>query len=128
MLTNKAPNGYYRGAGKPEASILMERMIDLLADKLNMDIADIRLKNALEKPFTSPLGLEIRYPTKPFLQDALKYFNYNELSKKEHVGISFFILDEDTAPGESARIIVKDGKIHTYLGGNVSGQGHEMFV
>ena len=70
----------------------------------------------------------MRYPTKPFLEDALKYFNYRELSKKEHVGISLFILDEDTAPGESARIIVKDGKVHTYLGGNVSGQGHEMFV
>ncbi|ARD84563.1 xanthine dehydrogenase family protein molybdopterin-binding subunit [Ferroplasma acidiphilum] len=128
MLTNKAPNGYYRGAGKPEASILMERMMDLLADKLNMDIADVRLKNALEKPFKSPLGLDVNYPTKPFLEDALKYFNYRELSKKEHVGISLFILDEDTAPGESARIIVKDGKVHTYMGGNVSGQGHEMFV
>ncbi len=128
MLTNKAPNGYYRGAGKPEASIIMERMIDLLADKLNMDIADIRLKNALEKPFTSPLGLIVRYPTKPFLEDALKYFNYYELSKKENVGISFFILDEDTAPGESAKIIVKDGKVHVFLGGNVSGQGHEKFV
>ena len=128
VITNKAPNGYYRGAGKPEASILMERMMDLLADKLNMDIADIRLKNALEKPFKSPLGLEMRYPTKPFLEDALRYFNYRDLSKKEHVGISLFILDEDTAPGESARIIVKDGKVHTYLGGNVSGQGHEMFV
>jgi carbon-monoxide dehydrogenase large subunit len=128
MITNKAPNGYYRGAGKPEASILMERMMDLLADKLNMDIADIRLKNALEKPFKSPLGLEMRYPTKPFLEEALKYFNYKELAKKEHVGISLFILDEDTAPGESARIIVKDGKVKTYLGGNVSGQGHELFV
>jgi carbon-monoxide dehydrogenase large subunit len=128
VLTNKAPNGYYRGAGKPEASILMERMMDLLADKLNMDIADIRLKNALEKPFKSPLGFDVNYPTKPFLEDALKYFNYRELAKKEHVGISLFILDEDTAPGESARIIIKDGKVHTYLGGNVSGQGHEMLA
>ncbi len=128
MITNKALNGYYRGAGKPEASIFMERMMDLMADKLNMDIADIRLKNALEKPFKSPLGWDINYPTKPFLEEALKYFNYRELAKKEHVGISLFILDEDTAPGESARIIVKDGKVHTYLGGNVSGQGHELFV
>ncbi|MEM0139926.1 MAG: xanthine dehydrogenase family protein molybdopterin-binding subunit [Ferroplasma sp.] len=128
MLTNKAPNGYYRGAGKPEASIFMERMMDLLADKLNMDIADIRLKNALEAPFKSPLGFDIRYPTKPFLEEALNYFNYKEMSKKEHVGISFFILDEDTAPGESARISIRDGKVHVTMGGNVSGQGHELFV
>ena len=128
VLTDKALNGYYRGAGKPEASIIMERMIDLLADKLKMDIADIRLENATEKPFKSPLGLDMNYPTKPFLEAALKYFDYYKLSKKENLGISLGVLDEDTAPGESCRIIVKNGKVKVYLGGDVSGQGHELFV
>ncbi len=128
VLTNKALNGYYRGAGKPEASRIMERMIDLLADKLKMDIADIRIKNATEKPFKSPLGFDINYPTKPLLEAALKHFDYYNLSKKEKLGISLFILDEDTAPGESCRITVKDGKVKVYFGGDVSGQGHELFV
>ncbi|WP_287954660.1 xanthine dehydrogenase family protein molybdopterin-binding subunit [Acidiplasma sp.] len=128
VLTNKSLNGYYRGAGKPEASIIMERMIDLLADRLNMDIADIRLKNATEKPFKSPLGLDMNYPTKQFLEAALKHFDYYNLSKKEKLGISLFILDEDTAPGESCRIHVKDGRVHVYFGGDVSGQGHELFT
>ncbi len=128
VLTDKALNGYYRGAGKPEASIIMERMMDLLADKLKIDIADIRLKNAIEKPFKSPLGLDMNYPTKPFLEAALKHFDYHNRSKKEKLGISLFILDEDTAPGEACRIIVKGGKVKAYFGGDVSGQGHELFV
>ncbi len=76
VLTNKSLNGWYRGAGKPEAGIVMERMIDLLADKLNMDMAEIRLKNAIDAPFKSPLGLEFKTPAKSLLEDALKYFDY----------------------------------------------------
>lgn len=128
LITNKAPMGPYRGAGRPEAAFLMERMIDLLADKLKMDIADVRLINASDKPFKSPLGLEIKEATKPFLENALKDLNYKEISKKEKTGIAFFVLIPASRPGESARIIVNNGKVKVYLGGNVHGQGHEIFV
>ncbi len=128
LVTNKAPMGPYRGAGRPEAAFFMERMIDLLADKLKMDIADVRLINASEKPFKSPLGLEIKEATRPFLENALKEVNYREVSKKEKAGIAFFVLIPASRPGESARVIINHGKIKVYLGGNVHGQGHEIFV
>ena len=128
VLTNKSLNGWYRGAGKPEAGIVMERMIDLLADKLNMDMAEIRLKNAIDAPFKSPLGLEFKTPAKSLLEDALKYFDYEKKAKEKNVGIALFMLDQDAAPGETCRLIVKGGIIHVYFGGDVHGQGHELFA
>ena len=72
MLTNKAPMGPYRGAGRPEATFFMERMMDLLADRLQMDISEVRLVNASTEPFTSPTGLTVKEATRPFLEKALK--------------------------------------------------------
>ncbi len=128
LITNKAPMGPYRGAGRPEAAFFMERMMDLLADKLKMYIADVRLINTSDRPFKSPLGLEIREATRPFLENALNELNYRDISKKEKTGIAFFVLIPASRPGESARIIVNNGRVKVYLGGNVHGQGHEIFV
>ncbi|MEM0139608.1 MAG: xanthine dehydrogenase family protein molybdopterin-binding subunit [Ferroplasma sp.] len=128
MLTDKAPMGPYRGAGRPEAAFFMERMMDLLADKLKMDIADVRLANASDSPFTSPTGLSVVEATRPFLENALRETNYREIAKKEKTGIAFFVLIPASRPGESARITIKKGKINVQLGGNVHGQGHELFV
>ena len=47
MLTNNTTVGAYRGAGRPEATQLIERVIDVAADKLDIDPAEIRRKNFL---------------------------------------------------------------------------------
>ncbi len=44
-FTNTTPTSAYRGAGRPEAAYLIERMVDLLADRLHMDPVEIRRKN-----------------------------------------------------------------------------------
>lgn len=75
--------GPYRGAGRPEASFIMERMIDLLADRIGKDPADVRLINASDVPFTSPTGLQVMDASRPFLEKALKTMNYYEISKNE---------------------------------------------
>ena len=128
VLTNKAPMGPYRGAGRPEAAFFMERMMDLLADRLQMDISEVRLANASTEPFTSPTGLTITEPTRPFLEKALEAVNYRKVSREEKTGLAFFVLIPASRPGESARIDVSDGKVVAQLGGNVHGQGHELFV
>jgi carbon-monoxide dehydrogenase large subunit len=128
MLTNKAPMGPYRGAGRPEAAFFMERMMDLLADRLQMDISEVRLVNASAGPFTSPTGLTVAEATRPFLEKALKEVNYSKISREEKTGIAFFVLIPASGPGESARIDVSNGKVKAQLGGNVHGQGHELFV
>ncbi len=126
VLTNKAPYGPYRGAGRPEAAFFMERMVDMLADELKMDDAEIRLLNASEKPFTSPFGMHID-ASKPFMQKALKALGYESM-RKRNAGIGFFVLVPGAAPGEGVRLEVKDGKMHVWLGSNQHGQGHDFFI
>ncbi|EQB64484.1 MAG: hypothetical protein AMDU3_IPLC00004G0062 [Thermoplasmatales archaeon I-plasma] len=128
VLTNKVPQGPYRGAGRPEASFFIERMVDLLADELKMDPVDVRLANMSDKAFTSPLGMKIE-PAKPFFESAVRELEYRrEVKLTNGVGLSFFVLVPAVYPGESARIIVKDGMVKVWLGGNSHGQGHENFA
>jgi carbon-monoxide dehydrogenase large subunit len=45
VFTNRAPTGIYRGAGRPEATLTIERVIDRLADELEIDPVDVRRRN-----------------------------------------------------------------------------------
>jgi carbon-monoxide dehydrogenase large subunit len=59
-FTNCTPTDAYRGAGRPEATHVIERMIDILADELGMDAVEIRMKNFVqpnEFPYATPTGL-----------------------------------------------------------------------
>ncbi|MGC8558843.1 MAG: xanthine dehydrogenase family protein molybdopterin-binding subunit [Nitrososphaeria archaeon] len=126
VYTNKAPLGPYRGAGRPEAAFFTERMIDLLADKLQMDPAEIRLKNASENTFKSPLGLVVN-SSKQFLERGLKETGYWKMANTGK-GISFFILIPAVQGGESARISIHNGRVSVWLGGNAHWQRHELFT
>src|SRR6478672_2987130 len=58
-LTNTTPVGAFRGAGRPEAAAMLERIIDLAADELGIDAAEIRRRNLLGDdvfPYTTPSG------------------------------------------------------------------------
>jgi carbon-monoxide dehydrogenase large subunit len=127
VYTNKVPMGPYRGAGRPEAAFFMERMMDMLADELKMDPVDVRLVNTSTQPFRSPLGLEID-ASKPFLESAVEGLRYRQRSESGKVGFSLFVLVSAARPGESARIMVKDGRVRVWLGGNSHGQAHEVLV
>ena len=59
VLTNTAPVGAYRGAGRPEATALIERALDLLAAELKLDPADVRRRNLVPKdafPYSTETG------------------------------------------------------------------------
>ncbi|MEM9562419.1 MAG: xanthine dehydrogenase family protein molybdopterin-binding subunit [Actinomycetota bacterium] len=59
VVTNTAPVGAYRGAGRPEATHAIERMIDLFATEIGMDPAEVRRRNFLAPeafPLTTPTG------------------------------------------------------------------------
>ena len=60
VFTNTTPTDAYRGAGRPEATYLIERVRDLIARETGVDPVEVRRKNfvaAAEQPFTSVLGL-----------------------------------------------------------------------
>ncbi len=127
VYTNKVPLGPYRGAGRPEAAMFIERMMDLLADELKMDPVEVRLRNAKAEPFVSPLGLKID-PFKPFLESAIKELGYHSKRDEESVGFSCFVLIPAAQPGESARITIRQGRVKVWMGGSSHGQGHDVFA
>jgi aerobic carbon-monoxide dehydrogenase large subunit len=60
VFTNTTPTDAYRGAGRPEATYVIERTMDALADELRMDRLELRRKNFIsEFPFTLASGLTI---------------------------------------------------------------------
>ena len=61
VFTNKTPTDAYRGAGRPEATYVIERIMDELANELGMEPLDLRRKNWIERdefPYTTVAGLE----------------------------------------------------------------------
>ena len=126
VYTNKVVQGPYRGAGRPEAHFFIERMIDMLADKLKMDPVEVRLINTVDKDFKSPLGMDVP-PAKSFLEDAINKLGYRKLLK-DKPGFAFFVLVPAFQPGETARIKIENGEVKVWLGGDAHGQRHDLFV
>ncbi len=155
VFTNTSLVDAYRGAGRPEATFITERMMDLLALELGMDPADVRRKNFIAPdafPYSPPgLGL-IPYDSgnyEPALDLALETVNYKQLRQdqaegRKHgrllgVGLSSYIEMCGLAPSawmqsqgwgaplnESSQIrIVATGKIIAVTGSSSHGQGHE---
>ena len=63
VVTNTTPMGAYRGAGRPEAAALVERILDMAADELGMDPVVLRRRNLLpndEFPYTTVTGRHLR--------------------------------------------------------------------
>lgn len=121
VYTNKVPQGPYRGAGRPEAAFLHERMMDMLADELKLDPVEVRLRNASAEPLVSPLGMKIE-AFEPFLRSAVAELGYARRTVESPVGFSTFVLMSAAQPGESARVAIREGRVLVWLGGSDSGQ------
>ncbi|HZX96033.1 MAG TPA: xanthine dehydrogenase family protein molybdopterin-binding subunit, partial [Myxococcales bacterium] len=76
VFTHTVPIDAYRGAGRPEATFLLERIVDLAADELGMDPAELRRRNFIAKdayPYQTPVALQY---------DSGDYFTTLELALK----------------------------------------------
>lgn len=87
VFTNKMATDAYRGAGRPEATYLVERIVDMAAAELKMDPAEIRSRNFLkssEFPYTTPSGLIYDSGNyKPCMNKALNLINYKGLRNQQ---------------------------------------------
>src|SRR5581483_4359047 len=89
-FTNTVPTDAYRGAGRPEATYLLERMVDLVAHELKLDPAEVRRKNLVPAdkfPYTSAEGL--LYDSGNYqgtLDKALALVGYEELRRQQAQG------------------------------------------
>jgi carbon-monoxide dehydrogenase large subunit len=139
VLTNKTPLGAYRGAGRPEATALIERAIDMVAAELGLDPAEVRRRNFIrEFPHTTVAGAT--YDSGAYeaaLDEALRVSGYGSLREEQAdrrrrkdrsllgIGIGSYV--EVTGWGsEYARLSVgDDGSIVVITGSSPQGQGHE---
>jgi carbon-monoxide dehydrogenase large subunit len=144
VYTNKVPFDAYRGAGRPEATYLIERVIDRVSSELGIDPTEVRIKNFLKRKdpsFKSITGYTYEigeYETS--LRKALNLVNYNnwrreqrdERSKKDGrllgAGICTYLEISSWGPGfpQTASITVtQTGKVKIISGTSPHGQGHE---
>src|SRR4029079_18841743 len=89
VTTNTTPIGAYRGAGRPEATALLERALDMLAVELGMDPVEIRRRNLIPPdafPYETPT--EAVYDTGAYelaLDKALGIAGYEDLREEQRI-------------------------------------------
>ena len=144
LITNKTPVGTFRGPGRFEANFCRERMLDLMADDLGMDPAELRRRN-LMTPEELPYRIGELVPGDPdatfdkgnypaALERLLDECSYTERSagtantdgRARALGIACFIESSAAGPPESAGITVSaGGGVEVRTGASSVGQGTE---
>ena len=141
--TNKAPTTAFRGAGRPQATCILERVMDVAAAETGIDPVDLRLRNLLQPedfPFSTPTGAT--YDTGDYARTLLKateLADYDALRREQadrrergdtkllgigvccYVEITAGFGSEDYASVE----VGEDGKVLLKAGTSSHGQGHE---
>jgi aerobic carbon-monoxide dehydrogenase large subunit len=142
-VTNTTPTGAYRGAGRPEATALLERAMDMLAVELGMDPAELRRRNFIppeDFPVTTAGGAS--YDSGEYLRAldrAVELAGYQELRAEQRrrreagerrvlgIGLSSYV--EITAVGSPTEFgsveATADGTFVVLAGTHSHGQGHE---
>lgn len=141
-VTNKAPTGPYRGAGRPEAAIAIERAVDAFAVEIGMRPEDVRRRNYIassQLPFTTVTGaiydsgdyaaaLELAIETVGLEQwRAEQERRRSEGSNPIGIGIGSFIERAGGAVGsaEYGKVeLLPDGTVVVRTGSTAAGQGH----
>ena len=138
VFTNTLPIDAYRGAGKPEANYLIERLVDHAARRLGVDPIALRQRNLISRfPYRSGLGVTIdcgRFAANigemvQRIRDdgfAERRQAAAERGRLRGLGIACFLETSRGTPGERAEIRFKaDGRVALVLGTQSNGQGHE---
>jgi carbon-monoxide dehydrogenase large subunit len=153
VFTNTVPVDAYRGAGRPEATFLLERIVDLAADELGVDPAELRRKNFIPTdayPYQTPVALQYDsgdyFSTLDLATKAADYAGFEARrreatarGKLRGIGIATYIEACGIAPSavvgslgaraglfEAAAVRVHPtGSVTILTGSHSHGQGHE---
>ena len=140
VYTNTAQTDPYRGAGRPEASFQVERVIEKAARELGFDRIELRRKNLLQPeqlPHTSPTGLSIDSGNFPELfRQVLEMSDYDNFparaeeararGKRRGYAIAPYLECSGGGPQEAAVVTFEDdGTITLAVGTSSTGMGHE---
>lgn len=141
-LTNKNKIGAYRGAGRPEATMILEQLVDAAALKLGMDRFELRRINAIRRdqyPYTTPVGVVLDCGDHPgLIDDAANFSGWTTFAQRRAeaaqrgkvrgIGCSSYL---ESSGGmypvrDQARIrFTRSGKAVVESSAGPSGQGHE---
>ena len=139
-VTNTPPTTPYRSAGRPEAVFIIERLVDLAADRLGIDPAELRRRNLIPPtamPYTNAVGQT--YDNGEYekgMDAALRLADWHGFAarraeakrrgKLRGIGIGNYIEIAGGFPRERAEVTVKpEGRVELVCGTMSSGQGHE---
>ncbi len=153
VFTNTTPVDAYRGAGRPEATLIVERLMDLAAQELKMDPIEIRRRNFIPKekfPYSAITGLS--YDSGDYeqsLQTAMRMLDYESLRKRQlrgpangkylGIGASTYVEICGLGPspvagavgfqgglwGSAVIRVHPTGKVNVFIGEKPHGQGEE---
>jgi aerobic carbon-monoxide dehydrogenase large subunit len=140
VVTNTVPTAPFRGAGRPEATLVLERLIDLAAVRLGMDRVKIRRQNLITRkklPYRTASGL--LYDSGDFTGNmkrmveaadwkgfAARRRESKRRGKLRGVGISNYVETPVGIPHERVEVTVQPaGKVELAVGTQSTGQGHE---
>jgi carbon-monoxide dehydrogenase large subunit len=137
VRTNKVPTGPYRGAGRPEAALALERLVDVAAVEVGIDRVELRRRNLVHR-FPHDNGLGLTYDSGDYdgaLTAALELADYRGLTHEAArvraagglAGVGLALYVERVGPGwESAAVALEaDGHVIVRTGASSHGQGHE---
>jgi len=142
VITNTSPTNAYRGAGRPEANYIVERLVDEAAAKLEIDPVELRRRNLIkpeQMPYRTPTGGNFDSGDFPALlaraKEAADWDGFRARRKQSQragklrgVGCGMFV--EPSGGGgikkdEVAVLFQRDGTIIIHNVAGPSGQGHE---
>jgi len=140
VYTNTTPTGPYRGAGRPEAAFLIERMMDRLAGELGIDPVELRLRNFIgpsEFPYTN--AGKLTYDSGDYansLRRLIEVAGYKQLresqsrardhGKLQGIGIATYVeIAAGTDADQATARVESDGSITVITGSTPHGQGHQ---
>jgi carbon-monoxide dehydrogenase large subunit len=142
VATNTTPMGAFRGAGRPEATAFLERILDMAADEIDLDPAELRRRNFLPPdafPLKTLMGAD--YDSGDYeaaLSEALRLAGYDALRAEQEerrrrgdrllLGIGMAAYVEVTAGGSQTEWggveVHTDGTVTVKVGTSSHGQGH----
>ncbi len=146
VLTHKTFAAAYRGAGRPEAAFVLDRLLDRAARQLGMDPAELRRRNMIrpeEMPYVSGLtyrdGVPITYDPGDYVSAfdqalaRLGYLGWREEQKRRRgtgrpigIGLCAYVEGTGLGPFEGADVRVDpNGTVFVHVGVSAQGQGHE---
>lgn len=149
VLTNKVPVTPVRGAGHPQGTYVMERLMDRVARELGLDPVEVRRRNMVPgdaMPYDLPIktrgGVPIQLDSGNYpkcMDDALAAADYAGFPARQqaaraegrYLGIGFANFVKGTGRGPFEMVTVRigpSGKIMVYTGGTEIGQGHKTML